>query len=79
MGFLRPADVVVAHPHEILHVAIGQARALADAGYRPPLVPTAVPVAGRTGIATLEMMLVNLRDGGFVTGYDFEVALGSLA
>ena len=75
LGFLRPADVVVAHPHEILHVAIGQARALADAGYRPPLVPTAVPVAGRTGIATLEMMLVNLRDGGFVTGYDFEVAL----
>jgi 3-hydroxyacyl-CoA dehydrogenase len=75
LGFLRPADVVVAHPHEILHVAIGQARALADAGYRPPLVPTAVPVAGRTGIDTLEMMLVNLRDGGFVTGYDFEVAL----
>jgi 3-hydroxyacyl-CoA dehydrogenase len=63
------------HPHEILHVALGQARALADAGYRPPLKPTAVPVAGRTGIATFEMMLVNLRDGGFISAYDFVVGL----
>ncbi len=75
LGYLKPADVVVMHPDEILHVALGQARALADAGYRPPLAPTAIPVAGRTGIATLEMMLVNLRDGGFVSAYDFEVGL----
>ncbi|MFO1284145.1 MAG: 3-hydroxyacyl-CoA dehydrogenase/enoyl-CoA hydratase family protein [Burkholderiales bacterium] len=75
LGFLRPADVVTMHADEILHVAIGQARSLADTGYRPPLPPRAVPVAGRTGIATLEMMLVNMRDGGFITGYDFEVAL----
>jgi 3-hydroxyacyl-CoA dehydrogenase len=34
-----------------------------------------VPVAGRTGIATLEMMLVNLREGAFITPYDFDVAL----
>ena len=54
-------------PHELLHVALGQARALADAGYRPPLPRTAIPVAGRTGIATLEMLLVNLRDGGFIS------------
>jgi 3-hydroxyacyl-CoA dehydrogenase len=32
-------------------------------------------VAGKTGIATLEMMLVNMRDGGFVSGYDFEIGL----
>ena len=75
LGYLKPADVVVMHPHEVLHVAIGQARALADAGYRPPLPPRAIPVAGRTGIATLEMMLVNLRDGGYITGYDFVVGL----
>ncbi|MEO8484982.1 MAG: 3-hydroxyacyl-CoA dehydrogenase/enoyl-CoA hydratase family protein [Betaproteobacteria bacterium] len=75
LGFLKTADVVVMHPHEILHVAMGQARALADAGYRPPLPPAAIPVAGRTGIATLEMMLVNLRDGGFISAYDFVVGL----
>jgi 3-hydroxyacyl-CoA dehydrogenase len=70
LGYLRASDVVVMHPHEILHVAIGQARALADAGYRPPLPARAIPVAGRTGAATLEMMLVNLRDGGFISAYD---------
>jgi len=75
LGYLRSADVVVMHPHEILHVAIGEARALADAAYRPPLVPRAIPVAGRTGIATLEMMLVNLRDGGYISAYDFVVGL----
>ena len=73
LGYLRASDVVVMHPHEILHVALGQARALADAGYRPPLPAKAIPVAGRTGVATLQMMLVNMRDGGFVSGYDFVV------
>jgi len=73
LGFLRPADVVVPNAYEVLHVALTQARALADAGYRPPLPPRNVPVAGRTGIATLTMLLVNMRDGGFISPYDFEV------
>ncbi len=75
LGFLRAADVVVFNPFEILHVARVEARALAEAGYRPPLPPRNVPVAGKTGIATLEMMLVNMRDGGFISPYDFEVGL----
>jgi len=73
LGYLRPADVVIPNAYELLHVATGQARALADAGYRPPLPARDVPVAGKTGIATLQMMLVNLRDGGFISAYDFEV------
>jgi 3-hydroxyacyl-CoA dehydrogenase len=74
LGYLRPSDVVVMHAHEVLHVAIGQARSLADAGYRPPLSSRRVPVAGKTGLATLTMMLVNMRDGGFISPYDFEVS-----
>ena len=73
LGFLRPSDVVVMHGHELLHVAIGEARALADAGHRPPLPARAIPVVGKTGIATLTMLLVNMRDGGFISAYDFEV------
>jgi len=73
LGYLRPADVVVMHAQEILHVARTQARALADAGHRPPLPARNVPVAGKTGIATLTMMLVNMRDGGFISAYDFEI------
>jgi 3-hydroxyacyl-CoA dehydrogenase len=75
LGYLRPADVVVFHPHELLFVAHAQARALADAAYRPPLPMAAIPVAGKTGIATLEMLLVNMRDGGFISAYDFDVSL----
>ncbi|MET0441522.1 MAG: 3-hydroxyacyl-CoA dehydrogenase/enoyl-CoA hydratase family protein [Casimicrobiaceae bacterium] len=74
LGFLRPSDVVIQNAYEVLHVAIGQARALADAAYRPPLPARNVPVAGKTGIATLTMLLVNMRDGGFISPYDFEIA-----
>src|SRR4029453_14788005 len=73
LGFLRPADVVIQNAYEVLHVAIAQARALAEAGYRPPLPARNIPVAGRTGIATLTMLLVNMRDGGFISPYDFEI------
>ena len=75
MGFLRPADPVVLNAFEVLHVARTSARALAETGYRPPLSPRNIPVAGRTGIATLEMILVNMRDGGFISPYDFEIGL----
>jgi 3-hydroxyacyl-CoA dehydrogenase len=75
LGYLRPADIVVMNPYEVLHVAKAQARALADAGYRPPLPPRNVAVAGKTGLATLQMMLVNMREGGFISPYDFEVGL----
>ncbi len=34
-----------------------------------------VPVAGKTGLATLQMLLVNMREGGFISAYDFEVGL----
>jgi 3-hydroxyacyl-CoA dehydrogenase len=75
LGFLRPADIVVFNPYELLHVAGVEARALAESGYRPPLPARNIPVAGKTGIATLEMMLVNMRDGGFISPYDFEIGV----
>ena len=58
--------------HELLHVAKAQARALAEAGYRPPLPRRATSRSrGKTGIATLQMMLVNMRDGGFISAVRF--------
>ncbi len=73
LGYLRASDIVVPNAHEVLHVARTQARALADAGYRPPLPARAIPVVGKTGIATLTMLLVNMRDGGYISAYDFEI------
>ncbi len=74
MGLLRPTDTVVFHSHELLDVAINEARALAASGWRPPLSSRQITVAGDTGVATLKMMLVNMLEGGFVSKHDFEVA-----
>lgn len=74
MGLLLPSDTILFNPHELLYVAMRQARALADAGHFPPLRPRGVRVAGRGGIATLEAGLVNMRDGGFISAHDYRVA-----
>lgn len=73
MGYLKPSDVVVFHPAELLYVAKQQARAMAESGHRPPLAPARIAVAGATGIATLRMMLVNMKEGGFISEHDYEI------
>jgi 3-hydroxyacyl-CoA dehydrogenase len=77
LGFLRESDPVVFNAHEILHVARQTARALAESGWRPKLPPRGVKVAGRNGIATLEMMLVNMKEGGMISAHDYRVAKGA--
>lgn len=73
-GLARASDVVVFNPFELLHVAKAQARALAESGYRPPLPARAVPVAGKIGISTFKMMLVNMLEGRFISEHDYEIA-----
>ncbi|HVK95663.1 MAG TPA: 3-hydroxyacyl-CoA dehydrogenase/enoyl-CoA hydratase family protein [Noviherbaspirillum sp.] len=74
MGYLMPQDVIVFNPYELLHVAKVEARAMFDAGYRPPLQKL-VPVAGRSGIATIMAQLVNMRDGGFISAHDYKLGV----
>jgi 3-hydroxyacyl-CoA dehydrogenase len=73
LGYLQDGDIVVAHRDELLHVAIGQVKAMVDAGYRPP-PKSQIPVAGRNAIATIKASLVGMRDGGFITRHDFHIA-----
>jgi 3-hydroxyacyl-CoA dehydrogenase len=73
-GFLKPSDVVIFHPAELLYVAKQQARAMAEAGVRPALAPAQIPVLGDTGIATLKMLLVNMKEGGFISDHDYEIS-----
>jgi 3-hydroxyacyl-CoA dehydrogenase len=73
-GFLKPSDIVIFHPSELLHVAKQQARAMAESGARPVLAPAQIPVFGDTGIATLKMMLVNMKEGGFISEHDYDIA-----
>ena len=75
MGYLRPSDTIVFNAYELLHVAKQEARALADAGYRPPLKLKGITVAGRAGIATIGAQLINMRDGGFISKHDYTLGL----
>ncbi|AWI78549.1 3-hydroxyacyl-CoA dehydrogenase [Parazoarcus communis] len=74
LGFGRAADDIVFNAHELLYVAIRRARAMAEAGWRSSLPGSAVKVAGRNGIATCELMLVNMAEGGFISEHDYKVA-----
>ena len=73
LGYLLDSDVIVPNKDELLYVALQQARAMADAGYRAPLRRT-FRVAGRSGAATIKGQLVNMRDGGFISAHDFHIA-----
>jgi 3-hydroxyacyl-CoA dehydrogenase len=72
MGYLKEDDVIVFNAYELLHVAKVEARAMFDAGYRPPLQQP-VTVTGRYGWATIRAQLVNMRDGGFISAHDFKL------
>ncbi len=74
MGYLTASDTIVFNVHELLHVAKNTAKALADAGYRPPLAASNIAAAGPSVQATLQSMIVNMRDGGFISAYDGELA-----
>jgi len=74
LGFVQDTDKIVFNAHELLYVAIREARALAEAGYYPKLSPRGIKVAGRTGIANCEMMLANMKEGGMISAHDYRVA-----
>ncbi|MEQ1807785.1 MAG: enoyl-CoA hydratase-related protein, partial [Burkholderiaceae bacterium] len=73
LGYLLWSDVIVPHRDELLFVATQQAKAMFDSGYRPP-ARALIPVAGRSGIATIKVQLANMRDGGFVSAHDFHIS-----
>jgi 3-hydroxyacyl-CoA dehydrogenase len=74
LGYLLWSDVIVPNKDELLFVAIAQAKALADSGYRAP-AKVLFPVAGRNAIATIRGQLTNMKDGGFISAHDFHIAM----
>lgn len=73
LGYLVEGDVIVPNKDELLYVALQQARAMHEAGWRPPM-KRSFRVAGRSGAATIRGQLVNMRDGGFISAHDFHIA-----
>ena len=73
LGYLLDSDIIVVHKDELLFVALHEARAMYTSGYRAPH-KRLFPVAGRSGKATIQGQLVNMRDGGFISQHDFHIA-----
>ena len=73
LGYLLDSDIIVPHKDEVLLTAIQAVQSMAASGWRPPL-RRSFPVAGRSAMATIRAQLVNMRDGGFISAYDFKIA-----
>ena len=73
LGYVLDSDIIVPNKDELLYVALEQAKAMFHTGYRPPH-QRLFKVAGRDGIATIKGQLVNMRDGGFISQHDFDIA-----
>ena len=73
LGYLLWSDVIVPNKDELLFVAVAQAKAMFDSGYRAP-AKSVFPVAGRSAIATIKAQLANMRDGGFISAHDFHIS-----
>jgi hypothetical protein len=71
LGYLRPADRVVMNRFELLEIAKAELRALAAAGYRPPLRASVIPALGRSGISTIKAFMVNMLEGGHISQHDY--------
>jgi 3-hydroxyacyl-CoA dehydrogenase len=73
-GFLKQGDLIIFNAAELLYVAKEQARAMAESGVRPQLAPAQISVLGDTGMATLKMMLINMKEGGFISDHDYDIS-----
>jgi len=74
LGYLRATDRVIMNRFELLEVAKAEVRAMAAAGYRPPLRAKAIPVLGRSGISTIRAFVENMRAGGHISEHDDLIA-----
>lgn len=72
LNYMRSDDVIVAHPDELLFTAIEVARHKATVNDRPP-VSRPFAVLGKEGIANMLAILVNLREGQFITDYEYVI------
>jgi 3-hydroxyacyl-CoA dehydrogenase len=73
LGFLRPWDRVEVNRDQQLWTAKRMAIGLAELGYRPPL-PRTFNLPGREGIATIGMMLHNMKLTHWISSHDEKIA-----
>lgn len=72
LGYLKPSDRIVMNSQEVLFEALKEANALSGPNYAAQL-PAKIAVAGKTAFANFQAMLVNMREGHFISDHDYLV------
>jgi 3-hydroxyacyl-CoA dehydrogenase len=73
LGYFRTTDGVSFDKARLCYEAKAKAIGMAEAGYHPP-IPRAYKLPGETGIATLQMLIDSLVNGGMATTHDGLIA-----
>ena len=73
LKYLRPYDHVEMNRDQQLWTAKRMAIALAEEGYRPPL-PRKFSLPGREGVATIQMLLHNMKITHWISSHDEKIA-----
>jgi 3-hydroxyacyl-CoA dehydrogenase len=74
LGFLRHSDGITVNRERLVTDAKLRARALADAGYTPPIPRTDIPAPGESVLATLKLAVWTMREGQYISDHDVKVA-----
>ncbi len=74
LGLLQPGDLITADPDRQWGDAARVARALAEAGYRPP-AERPIPVLGRRGVAAADSLTYNQLTGHQLSEHDRTVVM----
>ncbi|MBI4285065.1 MAG: 3-hydroxyacyl-CoA dehydrogenase/enoyl-CoA hydratase family protein [Chloroflexi bacterium] len=74
IGYLAPQDKITFNQDHLLHDAKETVLALAREGYMPPRPRDDIRVTGRTGYATLEAIIYNMKEGAFISEHDALIA-----
>jgi 3-hydroxyacyl-CoA dehydrogenase len=74
LGFVAQGDRITMNRERLLLDAKHLARAIADAGYAPPVSRTDIPAPGENVLATLQSGVHMMREGEFISDHDVKVA-----
>ncbi len=72
--FLAASDGVTMNRAQLLNAAKQRALGMARTGFRPPSVRT-YRLPGKSGMATFQMVVDSMKDGGFISDHDRHIAM----
>ena len=74
LGFVMAGDRITMNRERLLLDAKHFARSIADAGYAPPAMRNDIPAFGENALATLQLGVYTMREGGYISDHDVKVA-----